>query len=192
MFYFALFLLGILLTYTFWSPWDRAAIFVPTLGRWYDYFLVGGQFLTLFGLLSFAKIRLNVTGFFPRARLFIPIFLGVWFLINVLRGLLFGGVLSASGFAWLPTAYWLIAGFGILCLTVFASLSAGKGHTPAYFFLISLLLVFVCGVLLATYWWVEQGWPAGEPVIYILEAGFVFALLFLALGAGFRPVNSGE
>ncbi len=103
-----------------------------------------------------------------------------------MRALLYGGVLPGSAFRWLPGVYYALAVIGVLLMGALAWLAARRDHAPAYFFLIAVALVLICAVLLAAYWYVERGWPAGDPVVYILEAGIVFALLFLALGAGYR------
>ena len=184
--YFALFLLGVFLCYAFWIPWDRGAVLFPALRPYFDYFLIAGQFLTLFGLLEFARLRLQVAHYFPAQRWVIPGVLGVWFAINLLRALLYGGLLPAGAFRWLPGLYYALAVIGVLLMGALAWLAARRDHAPAYFFLIAVALVLICAVLLTAYWYVEQGWPAGDPVVYILEAGIVFALLFLALGAGYR------
>jgi len=187
--YFALFLLGVFLCYAFWIPWDRGAVLFPALRPYFDYFLIAGQFLTLYGLLQFAALRLQVATLLPGMRWSIPAVLGIWLAINLLRALLYGGVLPPELFRWLPGVYYAVAVIGVLLMGALAWLAVLQDHTPAYFFLIAVALVVICALLLTTYWFVEQGWPAGDPVVYILEAGIVFAMLFLALGAGQREVR---
>ncbi len=181
--YFALFLLGVLFCFAFWTPWDSGAMLAPGWRPYFPHLLTAGVFFFLFGLTGYTTLRLQSVDLYSWTKWGIPVFLGVWLLLNIGQGLLNESFFTArsGGPAWFSSLYWGWFLLGLLGIAVIARRAALRDSSPAYLILIAFSLVLICVVLIGAYWLVYRSLPVEDPVWRLSQAGLTLAVVFLAL-----------